>query len=290
MRVTIKAKLAATFVVVVAVSAVSMFIALENLSSLNDSFNTAMDGGVARLLLADDIQSDTLGLSRDESRNILSTDTNEDQQLVAAMNADIAGIQQKAAKLRGLAEPDGQAAVDRFTAAFQSYLTQHEQIVKLADANQNAQAYALSTGEAAKVHQQMDDALASLTKLENSRLDQEQVDNGALFEHSRMLLIALLIGSVLIAAAAATWIVMGISRGLKRVGQVLDAVAIGDLEQNIVVTSNDEIKDLVETANGMIANLKETATVANRVAGGDLTVQAKPLSDKDVLGHALKQM
>jgi len=289
-RFTIKVKLAATFAVVILLSAVSMFIALENLGSLNDSFNKAMDEGVARLLLADDIQSDTLDLARDEAHNILSSDTNEDKALVTAMDAEIAGIKQKAAKLRGLTDDAGDVQVDKFTNAFDAYLTQHTEIVRLADANQNAQAYALSTGQAAQVHQQMDDALAELTKMENAALDKEQVDNGNLYATSRNLLIGLLIGSALLAIVAAVWIVMGISNGLSRVRRVLDAVAIGDLDQNIAVTSNDEIKDLVDTANGMIANLKETASIADRVSGGDLTVQPKPLSDKDTLGLALKQM
>ncbi|MDR3475519.1 MAG: methyl-accepting chemotaxis protein, partial [Devosia sp.] len=290
MRLTIKLKLAATFVVVILLSAVSMFIALQSLGSLNTSFNDAMDGGVARLLLADDIQSDTLDLARDEAHNILSTDANEDKALVAAMDSEIAGIKDKTAKLRNLTDAAGDVVVDKFSTAFDSYLPQHAEIVRLADADQNAQAYALSIGQAAVIHKQMDDAFAELTKLENAALDQEQLGNAHLFDSSRMLLIGLLVGSVLLAAIAATWIVLGISKGLSRIRQVLDAVAIGDLDQNITVASNDEIKDLVDTANGMIANLKQTATIANEVAGGDLTVQPKPLSDKDTLGLALKQM
>jgi methyl-accepting chemotaxis protein len=290
MRLTIKLKLAATFAVVILLSAVSMVIALQNLGSLDASFDTAMDGGVARLSLADDIQSDTLELSRDESRNMLSTDQAEDKQLVAAMDAEIAGIKDKAGKLAGLSDEAGKALVDKFVAAFDAYQTQHEQIVQLADSNRNAEAYALSTGEAARIHEQMDSALNELMKAENADLDLEQVNNQNLYDFSRNLLIGLLIGSLLIAAGAATWIVLGISRGLARIKQVLDAVAIGDLDQNIVVTSNDEIKDLVDTANGMILNLRTTAGIADKVAGGDLTVQPKPLSDQDVLGHALKQM
>jgi methyl-accepting chemotaxis protein len=289
-RLTIKIKLAATFAVVILLSGVSMFIALQNLGSLNASFNEAMDGGVARLLLADDIQSDTLDLARDEAHNILSTDPAEDKALVAAMDAEIAGIKDKATKLRELSGDNGKALVDKFTTAFDSYLPQHAEIVRLADADQNAQAYALSTGQAAAIHKQMDDALAELTRTENARLNQEQVNNTQLFDTSRNLLIGLLAGSALLAVIAAVWIVLGISRGLSRIKQVLGAVAIGDLDQNIKVTSNDEIKDLVDTANGMIANLKETAAIADQVAGGDLTAQPRPLSDKDTLGLALKQM
>jgi methyl-accepting chemotaxis protein len=290
MRFTIKLKLAATFAVVIALAAVSMVVALMNLGSLNQSFNTAMDEGVARLLLADDIKADSLDLSRDESRNILSTDPAEDKALVASMDASIAGIKDKAGKLSDLSEAEGKSMVASFMSAFDSYLTQHVEIVRLADTGQSAAAHELSTGHAAEIHQQMDEALAKLMDREKAVLDQEQVNNGQLYDQSRNILLGLLVGSILIAACAATWIVLGISRGLGRVKQVLDAVALGDLDQNIVVTSNDEIKDLVDTANVMIANQRATAGIADQVAGGDLMVQPKPLSDKDVLGHALKQM
>ena len=40
----------------------------------------------------------------------------------------------------------------------------------------------------------------------------------------------------------------------------------------------------------MTANLRATAKVADAIAQGDLTVEAKPLSDKDTLGLALKRM
>jgi methyl-accepting chemotaxis protein len=290
MRLTIKVKLAATFAVVVALSAVSMFIALQNLGNLNGSFNEAMDGGVARMLLADDIQTDVLELTGNEARNILSTDLAEDKALVASMNEEVAGIKDKAAKLSAASEADGKALLASFIADFDSYLAVHDQIVKLADANQNEQATALSNGQAAQLHQQMDDALNKVVAREQAVLDQERANNAELYANSRTLLIALLAGSALLAALAATWIVLGISRGLNRIKLVLDAVAIGDLEQKIVVTSNDEIKDLVDTANRMVASQKETAGVADRVASGDLTVEPRPLSDRDVLGHALKQM
>jgi methyl-accepting chemotaxis protein len=290
MRLTIKVKLAATFAVVVALSALSMFIALQNLGNLNGSFNEAMDGGVARMLLANDVQRDVLELTSNEARNILSTDAAEDKTLEAAMNEQIADVKDKAGKLSADSDADGKALVASFMADFDNYLTEHDQIIRLADANQNAEAATLSNGQAEQLHRQMDDALNKVIAREQAVLDQERAANAELYANSRTLLIALLVGSALLAALAATWIVLGISRGLNRIKLVLDAVAIGDLEQKIVVTTNDEIKDLVDTANRMVASQKDTAGVADRVASGDLTVEPQPLSDKDVLGYALKQM
>ena len=48
--------------------------------------------------------------------------------------------------------------------------------------------------------------------------------------------------------------------------------------------------DLVDALNVMTANLRGTAEVADQIADGDLTVEPRPLSDKDTLGLALKRM
>ncbi|RYE56723.1 MAG: HAMP domain-containing protein, partial [Hyphomicrobiales bacterium] len=110
------------------------------------------------------------------------------------------------------------------------------------------------------------------------------------YQTSMTLLLALLVGSALIAGIAATWIVMGISRGLSRVRQVVNAVAIGDLEQRVEIKSNDEIKDLVDTVNVMTDNLRASAKIVDQVAYGDLSAKPTVLSDKDVLGQAMTRM
>ena len=69
-----------------------------------------------------------------------------------------------------------------------------------------------------------------------------------------------------------------------------DAVAMGDLDQRITVNSNDEVKDLVDALNRMTANLNGMAQVADEIAAGNLTVQAKRLSERDTLGKALETM
>ena len=69
-----------------------------------------------------------------------------------------------------------------------------------------------------------------------------------------------------------------------------DAVAEGDLGQNVVVRSNDEIRDLVDAMNRMTVNLRATAQLAEMIAAGDLSRDAHRQSDKDELGIALERM
>jgi methyl-accepting chemotaxis protein len=42
--------------------------------------------------------------------------------------------------------------------------------------------------------------------------------------------------------------------------------------------------------NTMVGNLRNTANIADQIAGGNLTVTPKPLSDKDMLGKSLESM
>ncbi|MGX7743056.1 HAMP domain-containing methyl-accepting chemotaxis protein [Rhodopseudomonas parapalustris] len=107
---------------------------------------------------------------------------------------------------------------------------------------------------------------------------------------AKMLVISIVIASLLAAVASAFWIALNISRGLARAVGLADAVAIGDLSQKIDVSSDDEVGDLVKSLNAMTANLNATAAVANEIARGNLTAEAKRLSEKDTLGIALEQM
>lgn len=57
------------------------------------------------------------------------------------------------------------------------------------------------------------------------------VDTDTLYSTSRTNLIVLLSIAILVGASAAAWIVMSISRGLSRAGDLMLAVAEGDLTQ-----------------------------------------------------------
>ncbi|MBV9144640.1 MAG: HAMP domain-containing protein, partial [Acidobacteria bacterium] len=64
----------------------------------------------------------------------------------------------------------------------------------------------------------------------------------------------------------------------------------GDLDQKIDIDRRDEIGELSKSFNKMIAYLKEMAGVSEAIAGGDLTVQVQPRSQRDTLGRAFGEM
>ena len=73
---------------------------------------------------------------------------------------------------------------------------------------------------------------------------------------ARLLLIGAVVISTLIALATGLWIALTINRGMSRAIVLANAVATGDLGQEVAVTRNDEIKDVVDALNRMTVNLR----------------------------------
>jgi methyl-accepting chemotaxis protein len=290
LRLTIKLKLAATFVGIIGISAVSMFIALQSLNNMDEAFTGAMEHNVKRIEIASGLERDLLEFARDEHDLMLASTPADTAELTANLDRLVGEIQAGAADLHERSSAAGQPLVETFSRDFEEYLVEHAEIRRLAVAGLDAEAYALATGKAAEVLHEAEAALEEVVSLNNAQLAEATEHAHELSANSSMLGIALMIGSLIVAAGAATWIILGISKGLARVTAAVNAVAIGDLDQTIVVKTDDEIRDLVTKVNEMTGNLRATAAIADRIADGDLTVEPKPLSDKDTLGLALQRM
>ena len=422
MRVTIKAKLAATFAVVVALSAGSMLVAIQNLWQLNSSLDYIVNVRTANSLTIASMQSSLESMGSRVRALILTDDTAVAQHYVAQIKEDADQVLADTEKLRANASAANYATIDSFQAKFQEYQEVAHRAEEQGLINSDVQALAISRSEgsatlgevertmgelkaalAARVdagdlgtfaayqrasdmfltmtdifRQQrnillasmdpelqdqwhadymtgvadissnmpalrravpateaalvnaaetaytnmvaaMDKAVAmSMTRADlaastaadeagetgreadgilqgmidqtRDMLAESAAEANSLYQTSLMVLIGLLVGSAIIAGLAAAWIVLGISKGLNRVKVALTAASLGDLDQKVEVTSNDEIKDLVDTVNSLTDSLRGVAILAAQVADGDLSVKPQMASDKDEIGRALQRM
>ncbi|PWC31799.1 MCP four helix bundle domain-containing protein, partial [Azospirillum sp. TSO22-1] len=222
---------------------------------------------------------------------ILTTSFEASERFRKAIETKMAEAQRQRDALTELAKtPPRLSALAAYSERFESWRRIHLNTVALGHEKSDIKAQELSTTVG---RPQLEQALVVLEEIlhqnaESMKKADEEAD--VQYGNARTLLLAALAGSVLIAIVAATWIALSISRGLRSAVALADAVALGDLDQQVSVSSNDEIKDLVDALNRMTANLRVTAEVANQIAAGNLMVQAKPVSDRDTLGIALKTM
>jgi methyl-accepting chemotaxis protein len=290
MRFTIKLKLGLAFGLTIVLLIGSIVFGVSSLGGMNHTLNTVVDGPAARLQLAQAIEINLLDLVRAEKNMIIETDLEK----MKVYDADRVRLRQQFDSLLTsadkLADDESRANFTAVRADWEAFKPLDEKIGALGLANKNAEATAVSLGEArAVVARLLKTSIDTVVKCQQ-QLDAAKRVATASYEMTRNLLVTLAVIAVVLASAAALWIAVSISKGLNKIASLAQAVALGDLDQSVVVTTNDEIKDLVDNVNLMTANLRASAQLAERISDGDLTVQPKPLSDKDSLGKALLQM
>jgi methyl-accepting chemotaxis protein len=81
-----------------------------------------------------------------------------------------------------------------------------------------------------------------------------------------------------------------ILRPLNRAIALAETIKDGDLSRRLNKSGRDELARLAQSLDAMADSLEDKADLARRIAQGDLTADVNLSSDKDVLGHALKDM
>ncbi len=418
MRLTIKTKLTATFVVVVALSAASMFLALQSLGQINQSMDHIINGPVQRSMTMSRMETKMVSIANQARALLLSTTVEDMQTAWNGLVVDYDDVHEQGKSLIGkfsIAESNTQ--MGEFVSLMETYRTKIEVMKDQALMNSQEVAFAISTGEAkaamstfdtgmsrltdgletrmnggdlsafgsyqaaievvqgtdeafslhrgvllAASHPEEQDALiedyhANLAVLEsrfdalgrllgsadrqtldtiktdfnnltaamtkavetsaqrsilnaiatansigggeraqatailddlvehNDEIMQNTVsDADALYQSNFMLLVGILVGSAVIAAAAALWIIVTISRALSSAVRLANSVADGDLNVKAEARGDDEVADLIKSLNEMVGHLRDvvgkvTSATRNVASGSqELSATAEQLS------------
>ncbi len=97
-------------------------------------------------------------------------------------------------------------------------------------------------------------------------------------------------GLVAIGAVLAFFLVRGIVRPLQQLRTILLQLGKGIFPPTRVAATNDEIGDMSIALTGLVDGLRRTTDFSHAVAAGDFKAEYQPLSNDDVLGHALLMM
>jgi methyl-accepting chemotaxis protein len=291
MRFTIKFKLAAAFGLMLLLLISTMGYGIYSLGILNQSISDTIAGPAARLEKAQELGTIQLRLTRAQTNMALSENQTDIAKYVEASDRNLKKFEETVAWLVQAASSEaGRKAWQDVQTDFQQIQTLDRRLRELAKAGDRAGATRLIMVDGRAMTDKIEETINARMEANRDQMKQADTDTDALYASTRNILLGVAALAVFAAIATATWIAMSISNGLNKIKLVAEAVSIGDLDQNVDIKSNDEIRDLVETINKMTANLRQIAGIASQIANGDLTVAPKPLSDKDTLGLSLESM
>ena len=104
------------------------------------------------------------------------------------------------------------------------------------------------------------------------------------------LMLILMTVATVMGAGVAFVIARGIVSGLTKIGAAAKGIAVGDVNQEVDITSRDEIGAMAGEFRTMVAYLRGMAGAAERIAEGDLSVSVQAASANDALGKAFVDM
>lgn len=107
-----------------------------------------------------------------------------------------------------------------------------------------------------------------------------------------MLLVGIILGLIFIAITAIFLIslVTTIVNPIIYLAEASDKLALGDVNVDIDIDTNDEIGSLADSFRAMVENIREQAYAVERVANGDLTTSVNIRSESDLLGKRLNEL
>ena len=108
---------------------------------------------------------------------------------------------------------------------------------------------------------------------------------------TRNVIILIAVLSIAVGALVFYLFARSVTRPLQKLIVAADGIAAGDLRVEVPAEQHvAEMSSLAGAFNGMVGSLREKTAVAERISGGDLTVQGVRSSDADTLGGAFDAM
>ncbi|KQY32987.1 chemotaxis protein [Caulobacter sp. Root487D2Y] len=278
MRFTIKLQLGLAFGLLVVLLLTATLFGINSLAETNRDMNAMISGPATRLEAAQQLNIHMLNVVRAEKNMVLVDTADEVKAYEVSIDKEKRAFETLLAKAESLATAEGKPKWQALGAAWERLNEVHARVRDHAMAGRDAEAAALSMGEGRKVVTEAGAQVQELVELSQAQMQsaKEQADKD--YSSIRALLIGMAAVSLLIAAAAAFYISMVVSKGLTRAADAVRAVADGDLTKTVEITTKDEIGDLLGHVNVMIERLRgvvsDAISASENVSAGSQELSA----------------
>ncbi|HGJ65983.1 TPA: methyl-accepting chemotaxis protein [bacterium] len=171
----------------------------------------------------------------------------------------------------------------QFVPAFEDWKTKHETVIQLALAGKIDEAKTLSTGDGSQALLEVEEHLKSLITLN------DKVADAYVKRANSIVLISVILGFI-IAVVLGIALTLSITKPITNMVEVSNNIANGDIEQRIEHKSADEIGLLANSFRQMVDYVRGVADSVISISKGDVSIDIKPKSDKDVLSKSVVQV
>jgi methyl-accepting chemotaxis protein len=287
----IRAKILMSFAIVIVLLLSLGVFSITRMSKLNDDVQEINNNWLPSVRFSSDMNTNTSDFRVFEYRHIISSTPADKDYAEKKLDEVLQSFTKNRKAYEKLISSDEERQdYEEFGTDLDSYLKEHEKIVKVSRQNLTDSAKHLMFGESRKYY---DLASAKLLKIINISIkgaDVAKTRSESNYSSSLWLITAIISIAVAISIIIALFISGGISKGVRKMDVAAKNMAIGDMEVDLQVDSNDEIGSLAKSFQNLRDSLNQIIDKSKMVSKGDLTVTIDKRSDKDELSQSLTDM
>src|SRR5258706_938882 len=260
MKLNIKARLLLGFAILIALAGAIYFLGSANASTLNDNVTTIVTINVKRMQLSMKTAEDLQFITKREKDIILSDDEQEIDDYAAVINERSNIMLTNMETLRNISDDRGKEILDQFGKNWTDYTKALGKIKALSKNNTDSArkaSYTISSTMAREAATNCIDIVGQIVKKNLAAMDEVNRVADEIYNTATSSMIALLIISIIISIAVASWIILSISKSLNTAKEIVKKIADGDLTIQIENTTRDEIGELIDYMKIMIVKLRE---------------------------------
>lgn len=285
MRLSLKTKLGGAFGAVLLLAAGGMFVGISNLGALNANVEKIIQQDWTKAKIANEV----LDLANDNARAnfeiVLADSIAERTRLKERIASNAETITGKINEIEGmLYAPEGKKLLATMKEARAPYVAAFGEISNLVETGRQDEASRLASTKLVPALNRFIESIDTFVNFQGDLIEDSGRQSAEAYSASRLMMFSFLAVATLVAIAIASWIVISISRAIASALGLANSVAAGDLNATASVKSNDEIKDLIDALNRMVAKLKEVVSevsaATRNVASGsqEMSASAEQLS------------
>ncbi|HTW65968.1 MAG TPA: MCP four helix bundle domain-containing protein [Bryobacteraceae bacterium] len=283
----ISAKLQSGFILVAAIAAVIGWVGLSKVNQLKASGATLYNG---RLVPIQDMAYANFGFlnARADLRDLLlAKDQNARREFAASIDTATQETEKRveAYGKRTLLKQE-QDTLLKFQASFERYNKLRGPVIEAALNGDVSKAESLMQGEMQDAQAEARKDLRALIDLDGQLAEDEEKGDEAAASAARTEIMVFMALGILLAVGLGLLLAGIIGKPLRTMQAAAEKLALGDVNVDVALDTQDELGALARSFRAMTDVIQDRASLAQKIAAGDVTLEVRPKSERDVLGNS----
>ncbi len=268
MRLTVGKKLIGGFMALALVTLLAGLFSLQQLNQLNATSRELTDHWLTATTYLGNATPATSDLQRLALRHVYITNAPAGFASVEKNMGDFrATLESNLSRYEGIVDsPEEKSRLETLTRAKSAYLSNLDQMLALSRSGRKAEAAAMVENETYPLFLKLKEQFDALVAYNMASAESAKKRASDIFSFSIVLIVGAIAVAVVVAIAIGAYLTTSITRGLRIVSRAADALAQGNLDQQLHVTTGDELEDMANSFQEMIARLRGTIGQVRQVA------------------------